>query len=115
VYEDLEHAVRAWSQAWAGGAERPTLTYWSAPGYLRIYDTRQPGSPGTYAFRGALADIYLACVDRPTTASAVRERLSLELPVEAVQDVLGEFAGRGLMFLDGSLALALALPAIRGR
>jgi hypothetical protein len=29
--------------------------------------------------------------------------------------VFGEFGRRGLMFLDGQFALALAVPAIRGR
>ena len=36
-------------------------------------------------------------------------------PVEAVQEVFEEFQKRGLMFLDGQFALALALPAVKGR
>ena len=46
---------------------------------------------------------------------AVRDRLGLDLPVEAVQEVFAEYRRRGLMFLDGSRALALALPAVTGR
>jgi hypothetical protein len=91
------------------------LTYWSAPGFLQIYDERRPGEGGTYTFEDTLADLYLACVSRPTTAAAVRRELGLPLPAEAVQELFADFADRGLMFLDGGLALALALPAAKGR
>jgi hypothetical protein len=114
TYDGLRQAVRDWTGAWQ--ADRPpVLTYWSAPGILQIYDGRHPGREGTYTFDGQLADIYLACVDRPTTAPALRDRLGLDLPVEAVQEVFAEYRRRGLMFLDGSRALALALPAVTGR
>ena len=35
--------------------------------------------------------------------------------VEFVEEAVEEFARRGLMFRDGTLALALALPAVSGR
>jgi ribosomal peptide maturation radical SAM protein 1 len=114
AYEPLGQAVADWSAAWERD-HPPTLTYWSAPGYLQIYDTRRPGQEGTYTFQDTLAAIYLACGDRPTTASAVRDKLDLDLPVGAVEDVFAEFQQRGLMFRDDSLALALALPAVPGR
>jgi hypothetical protein len=37
------------------------------------------------------------------------------VPVAGVQDMLTEFARLGLMVLDGSSALALAVPAVAGR
>jgi ribosomal peptide maturation radical SAM protein 1 len=114
AYDGLRRAVGDWTQAWSA-AQPPAHTYWSTPGFLQIYDGRHPGREGTYTFHGTLADIYLACSDRPTTAAAVRDRLRLDLPVEAVQEAFAEFGQRGLMFLDGSLALALALPAVGGR
>ncbi|MFD0746116.1 RiPP maturation radical SAM C-methyltransferase [Phytohabitans flavus] len=114
AYEELGRAVRAWQAEW-DSERRPVLTYRSAPGFLQIFDGRDPENEGTYAFRGTLAEIYLACSDRPTTAAAVSERLGGRLPAEAVREVFAEFARRGLMLLDGSQALALALPAIGGR
>jgi ribosomal peptide maturation radical SAM protein 1 len=114
AYDGLQRAVAAWSEAWKSD-QPPVLTYWSAPGFLQIYDGRHPGSEGTYTFTGELADIYLACSDRPTTAAAVRDKLHLDLPVSAIEEAFGEFQQRGLMFLDGSLAVALALPAVAGR
>ena len=114
TYRELKQAVEEWKATWASG-ERPVLKYWSAPGYLQIYDGRYPGKEGTYTFEGPLADIYLACSDRPTTASAVRDKLGQKLPVETVREAIEEFAQRGLMFLDESLAVALAIPAITGR
>jgi hypothetical protein len=113
AYTDVSHAVREWVDAWK--ADPPSLTYRSAPGYLQIRDNR-PGQPeGTYTFRDALADIYLACTDAPTTAAAVRHKVDRPLSTDTVQDLFGEFQQRGLMFLDGSLAVALAIPAVGGR
>lgn len=114
AYEGLRTAVADWSHAWQAGTP-PTLRYWSAPGYLQIYDGRWSGREGTYTFEGPLAAIYLACSDRARTASAVRERLQLPMPVEAIEEAFREYQRRGLMFLDGSLALSLALPAVAGR
>jgi hypothetical protein len=110
AYVGVREAAAAWTAAWQR-ATPPTLTYFSAPGLLQIYDGRHPGAEGTYTFEGDLAEIYLACVDRPIGAAAVRERLSRRLPLDAVQEAFAGFAERGLMFLDGSSALALALPA----
>jgi ribosomal peptide maturation radical SAM protein 1 len=114
VYDGLRHAVDAWQEAWRAD-HRPVLRYWSSPGQLQIYDGRWPERAGTYTFEGVLADIYLACADRPTTASAVRARLGLDLPVDTIEQIFGEFQRRGLLFRDESLALALALPAVPGR
>jgi ribosomal peptide maturation radical SAM protein 1 len=114
AYDGVLTAVGAWSDAWQAD-QPPVLKYWSAPDFLQIYDGRQPGQEGTYTFDGAIARIYLACSDRPMTAAAVRRSLGLAQPPEFVQEVFGEFSRRGLMFLDESLALALALPAAPGR
>jgi ribosomal peptide maturation radical SAM protein 1 len=114
AYATVRSAVAAWSEAWL--AEKPPfLTYWSAPHFVQIRDQRWPGRMGTYTFEDTLADLYLACVTRPTTAAAARRQLGLRLPAEAVQELFIEFRDRGLMFLDGPFALALALPAIKLR
>ncbi|MEJ3745814.1 RiPP maturation radical SAM C-methyltransferase [Actinomycetes bacterium KLBMP 9797] len=110
AYAGVRQAVEDWKAAWRR-ATPPTLTYFSAPGFLQIYDGRHPGREGTYTFEGDLAEIYLACVDRPIGAGAVRDRLDRRLSVEAIQEGFAGFAERGLVFLDGSAALALALPA----
>jgi ribosomal peptide maturation radical SAM protein 1 len=114
TYDPLRRALDSWAGAWRS-EPRPALTYRSAPGFLQIYDGRYPGRGGTYTFEGALADIYLACTDRPATATAVRDKLRLERPAGFVEEAFAEFAQRGLMFRDGTLALALALPAVTGR
>jgi ribosomal peptide maturation radical SAM protein 1 len=114
AYAGVRRAAADWSDAWQAGPP-PVLTYWSAPHFVQIYDGRQPGEGGTYTFEGTLADLYLACSDRPVTAAAVRRELGLHLPPEAVHEVFTEFQRRGLMFLDEQLALTLALPAVKGR
>lgn len=113
VYATLAKAVDEWTQAWK--TRPPSLTYRTSPDYLEIHDTRHPETTGTYTFRDTLANIYLACADRPTTARAVHDKLQLSHPVEAVEYAFNQFAERGLMFLDNDLAVALALPATRGR
>lgn len=110
AYTGVQQAVDRWAAAWQAETP-PVLTYFSAPGFVQIYDGRRPGAEGTYAFEGDLAEIYLACSDRPISASAVRERLGARLPVDAIQEAFHQFRERGLMFLDGSLAVSLALPA----
>jgi ribosomal peptide maturation radical SAM protein 1 len=114
TYEPLRRALAAWADAWRSEPQ-PTLTYWSVPGFLQIHDGRYPGRGGTYTFEGTLADIYLACTDRPATAAAIRRRLRLGRPVGFVEEVFDEFQRRGLMFRDDSLAVALALPAVTDR
>jgi ribosomal peptide maturation radical SAM protein 1 len=114
AYAGVRRAVADWSRAWRSGTQ-PVLRYWSAPGFVQIYDERQEGQEGTYTFEGTLADLYLACSNGPATAGAVRRSLGLHLPAEAIQEVFQEFRNRGLMFLDGRFALALALPAVKGR
>jgi ribosomal peptide maturation radical SAM protein 1 len=113
VYAPLTDAVSAWSAAWE--EEPPVLVYRSAPGFLQIYDGRHPGTRGTHTFHDTLAAIYLACVDRPRTAAAVHRELGLAAGVSAVEGAFRRFGERGLMFLDGNLALSLALPATPGR
>lgn len=110
AYAGVQRAVDSWQAAWER-ATPPVLKYWSTPGFLQIYDGRHEGFEGTYTFEGDLAEIYLACVDRPIGAAAVRDRLARRLPLPAIEEAFDEFRARGLMFLDGSLGLALALPA----
>ncbi|MEU7907447.1 RiPP maturation radical SAM C-methyltransferase [Actinoplanes sp. NPDC049118] len=110
AYDDLQQAVHRWQEAWKGD-HRPVLKYWASPGFVQIYDGRHQGSEGTYTFEGDLAEIYLACSERPVSAAAVREKLGRRLPVEAVLEAFAEFHRRGLLFLDESIAIALAIPA----
>ena len=114
AYVGLSKAFSDWSAA-KGAARSPVLKYWSAPRFLQIYDGRYPGREGTHTFKGDIAEIYLACTDRPISAAAVRQRHGVGMHVEEIQEVFAEFEERGLMLLDGTLGLALALPAVGGR
>lgn len=107
AYEGLLKGFESWSTAWPA----PSLTFWSSPGLVQIYDTRHDGGEGTYTFEGPLADLYAACSDRPITAAAARDRIGATLTEPQIHEAFAEFAQRGLMLLDDNLALALALPA----
>ena len=114
AYAGIRRAVDDWSNAWLVGSP-PALKFWSAPHFVQIYDERQQGEEGSYTLEDTLADLYLACIDRPTTAAAVRRALGLRLSAEGIQEVFEEFQKLGLMFLDEQFVLALAVPAIPGR
>ncbi|GAA2629940.1 RiPP maturation radical SAM C-methyltransferase [Paractinoplanes durhamensis] len=107
-YEELRLGVVAWQDRWR---TRPSLTYRWIPGLLQIRDRR--GHDGTYTFPDPVAGIHEACAERPRTAVAVARELAL--PEETVRATFAALADRGLMFLDGDRALALALPAVAGR
>ncbi|GAB1689817.1 RiPP maturation radical SAM C-methyltransferase [Krasilnikovia sp. M28-CT-15] len=110
AYEPLLKEFSAWTELWST-ERRPALTFWSSPGLVQIYDARREGAEGTYTFEGPLADLYTACSARPITAAAVHERLGGSLTVPQIQEAFAQFASRGLLVLDETLALALALPA----
>jgi ribosomal peptide maturation radical SAM protein 1 len=114
AYTAVRDAVDAWSSSWQ--AEKPPmLTHRSSPRFVQICDERHHGQDGSYNFEDTLADLYLACSNRPTTAAAVRRKLGLRLPEEAIHEVFQEFQRRGLMFIDGKFALTLSLPAVKSR
>jgi ribosomal peptide maturation radical SAM protein 1 len=114
AYTGVRCAAEDWSGAWRGGSP-PVLKYWSAPHFVQIYDERAQGQGGSYTLEDTLADLYLACINRPTTAAAVRRSLNSHLPVEDIQEVFEEFQRLGLMFLDGKFVVALAVPGVAGR
>lgn len=108
AYGPLQLAVAAWRESWQAGPP-PVLTYRAAAGVLHIFDGRVPGQEGTYTFTGPVASVYLACTDRAVGVSALGAELGMA--TADVEQVLGEFQRRGLVLLDGSRALALALPS----
>jgi ribosomal peptide maturation radical SAM protein 1 len=114
AYDGVRDAIARWTAAWQAD-QPPLLTYRAAPGLVHIYDGRYPDRAGTYTFEDTLAHIYLACTDRPVTAAAVQRGLPPGLPDDFVEQAFKEFQKRGLMFLDGSMGLALALPAVPGK
>jgi ribosomal peptide maturation radical SAM protein 1 len=114
TYARVRSAVASWTDSWQAEVP-PALTYWAAPHFVQICDSRRQGRDGTYTFEDTLADLYLACTEKPTTAAAVQRKLDLRLSAGAVREIFEEFRQRGLMFLDGQFALALALPAVGSR
>jgi hypothetical protein len=75
VYDGVRDAVLDWRSAWADGSQ-PMLTCRSAPGLVQIYDSRWKGREQTVTIEGTAAEAYLACLDRPISARAVRERIA---------------------------------------
>lgn len=114
AYAGTRRLSEDWVSAWQA-EKRPVLKYWAAPGFVQIYDERKNGQGGTYTFEDTLADLYLACSNRPVTMAAVRRQLDLQFPAEALREIFEEFSRRGLMFLDGEFALSLAVPAVKAR
>jgi ribosomal peptide maturation radical SAM protein 1 len=114
VYEETKQQVELWQLKWKEGA-RPSLNFWSSPGFLQIEDRRNPDIAGTYTFYEPLSSIYVACSNHPQTVEALKEKLNLSCEVDEIESALDEFCRRGLMFRDGNLFLCLAIPSTQGR
>lgn len=107
-FEPIVALLDGWRAAWR--SERvPSLLSFSSPGHLRIEDRRSPSAEGAYVFDGELADIYMACFDRPTAIHSVADRLGLAH--ERVSEAISEFESRGLMMVEDRSALSLATPS----
>jgi ribosomal peptide maturation radical SAM protein 1 len=113
AFEEIGALVLKWKHAWER-EPRPSLRYWSAPGFLQIDDHRDPARPGTYTFDEPLASLYLAASDRAVTAVEASETLKLRETSSDIEEAMAEFCVRGLMMRDGNLFLSLAIPATGG-
>jgi len=109
-YSALINAVSSWKEAWSDQT-LPELVFRTSPGLVQVYDTRWPQQEGTYTYEGVLADLYVACTERPVTARKLCERLEGQLSEAAIEEVLADWQASGLVFRDGPTVLALALPA----
>jgi ribosomal peptide maturation radical SAM protein 1 len=114
TYDATRDRVRAWQAAWKQ-EPRPSLTFWSAPGFLQIEDLRSTEGAGVYTFDGPLAAIYAGCSERPQSVVQLQRHQALPYDEAEIEDAMNEFCARGLMMRDGDVFLSLALPASRGR
>ncbi|MAE94382.1 MAG: B12-binding domain-containing radical SAM protein [Deltaproteobacteria bacterium] len=111
---ELQRRVSEWKARWRA-APRPRLLYRSTPGLVQIEDERQPDPPRTYRLEGPLAELYLACSERPRRVPALARKLELADPEQEIEGALDLFCEEGLMMRDGDLFLSLALPATPNR
>lgn len=114
---ELQQRVMQWKERW-GGALRPQLLYRATPGLVEVEDARETGKPVTYHFEGPLAELYMACSERPRRAQTLASELALTDPAPSEEEVAGAldlFCAKGLMMRDDDLFLSLALPATPGR
>lgn len=112
AYQPLVGTLQAWHERWSGG-DRPSLTFWWAPGLLHVEDFRSALAPARHHFEDPHAAIYLAASDAALTPFELARRLNLSK--EAVIDVVEDFCRLGLMMRDGAVVLSLALPGSPGR
>lgn len=111
---ETRRLVEAWKAAWKA-SKKPSLTYRSAEGSLRIEDLREPSEPITLTLTNPLASVYAGLSDRPNTAAKVKEELELPEPADELEAALDELCAQGLMIREGHSFLSLALPARDGR
>lgn len=114
AFLETHRQVAEWQGLWKQ-ERRPSLVYYAARDFLQIEDQRDSNAPGTHTFAGTLATLYLALIERPRSASVLRQELQLPWPESDIVDALQEFCARKLMLQDGPLYLSLALPASEQR
>ena len=108
TYASLAEALGAWRDD-SRSDRHPRLMAYRTDGYTRIEDTRDPEMRGIYDLEGPLAAIHDAFFDGPNSVAAVAKTTGMtEAEIDATVD---DFAECGLMMRDGTLAMALALPA----
>ncbi|UXH76374.1 RiPP maturation radical SAM C-methyltransferase [Roseateles amylovorans] len=107
TFHPIAEFIEQW-RTWAKGTPRPQLSCQSAPGYVRITDTRTPDRTGAYELGDELATVYQAFLDRPTSADMVARSTGIE--VGRVHEAVQAFVDRELMMQEDTLALALAVP-----
>jgi ribosomal peptide maturation radical SAM protein 1 len=112
AYQPLISTLQAWHNRWATG-QRPSLTFWWAPGVLHIEDCRSALASESYRFEGPHAAVYHAASDAPATPDELAKRLALTK--HEVGEAIDDFRRLGLMMLDGAAVLSLALPGSPGR
>lgn len=111
TYVPLSDAVETWRARWKTESA-PYLQYRYSPGVVQIHDGRKGGTSREYTLRGAVADLYAACSEKPLSLAQLyrlsTDTLSTEAELEAL---MGELTAFGLMAQEGQSFLALALPA----
>ncbi len=112
AYGQLVRALGSWHDR-SKAAERPSLTFWWAPGLLHIEDRRSALAPVNHRFDDPHAAIYAACSEGPISLPELGRRL--DIATDAITSILADFCRLGLMMRDGGLHLALALPGSPGR
>ncbi len=115
-HDDTDEQIKAWLTSWkTEDKPRPTLIHLRSRDVLSIEDARDPDARSSWLFEPPLADIYLACSDRPVSAANVAAALGLDWPVEELTWALDAFVEKGLMLRDETRYLALSVPAMRRR
>lgn len=113
----LQERVMDWKTRWRSAA-RPELHYRSTPGLVEVKDAREPDKPVSYHLEGPLAELYIACSERPRRAAALAGELALADSGYLAGEIAGAldlFCDKGLMMRDDGLYLSLALPATPNR
>lgn len=112
AYVTTQRALEDWSAAWQA-AERPTLLFWTFPGFVRIEDARRPAERAVHTLEGLAGRVYAACAERGRAPGALAE--ALDAPEPEVERVLEDLVARGLTLRDGAAYLSLAIPSTRPR
>lgn len=117
--QSLLSAISAWRQRW-DVEPLPTLGYQKMTNGVRVIDGRAgDGQNVSYFYTDILADIFLACVDRPVSVENIRSLLGPSrmscYSTEDIESALARLISRNLVIHEANLFLALPLPLRRGR
>jgi ribosomal peptide maturation radical SAM protein 1 len=107
VYEPLTAAVVEWIDL-AKRPEQPTLTVADDGTRLVVEDRREVDRPVTVVLEGLAARVHRAVMDHWRPRRALLDELAIS--GDELDAALAELDGHGLVFVDGNLYVALALP-----
>jgi hypothetical protein len=111
-------SVEKWKSLWKTD-NPPILVYQKVFDGVRVIDKRNPNSDELFFYTDWLADVFLACVDRPVSIANIQAKISKEtgreLSLNEVSAGLDRLICRDLVFEESGLYLALPLPLRKGR
>ncbi|MBI3357176.1 MAG: RiPP maturation radical SAM protein 1 [Nitrospirae bacterium] len=111
VYQELVSAIESWQRMHRSG-DRPFLYYSKAPGYVTVYDGRNPKAPTRRRYEGLAALVIEICNETAKSADQIRAASAgrVEVSDEALTQILNDLTARRVLYEERGKYFTLAIP-----
>jgi hypothetical protein len=111
LYQELVSAIETWRRTHRS-ADKPFLYYSKAPGYITVYDGRNPHSPTRKRYEGLAALAIEICNEAAKSAGQIRTAVAnrTECGDEVLVPVLNDLTARRVLYEERGKYFTLAIP-----
>jgi hypothetical protein len=111
IYQDLINAVERWKQMYQS-SDRPFLYYSKAPGYVTVYDGRNPQVPTRQRYDGPAASIIELCTEAARGMEQIRAAVEayMDGSEPAVVSIVNDLTSKRILYEERGKYFTLALP-----